>query len=48
MMGIDILRDALRNKGTAFTLVERERLGFGGMLPPRVATIEEQVACASP
>ena len=44
MTGIDLLRDALRNKGTAFTLEERERLGLAGILPPRVETIGEQVA----
>jgi malate dehydrogenase (oxaloacetate-decarboxylating)(NADP+) len=44
MMGFDVLRDALRNKGTAFTAEERERLGLAGVLPPRVETIQEQVA----
>ena len=44
MRGIDVLRDPLRNKGTAFTLEERERLGLAGLLPPRVETIGEQVA----
>ena len=44
MTGIDLLRDPLRNRGTAFTLEERERLGLAGLLPPRVETIGEQVA----
>jgi malate dehydrogenase (oxaloacetate-decarboxylating)(NADP+) len=44
MMGFDILRDGLRNRGTAFTAEERERLGLAGVLPPRVETIEEQVS----
>jgi malate dehydrogenase (oxaloacetate-decarboxylating)(NADP+) len=40
--GIDWLRDPATNKGTAFTAEEREALGLRGLLPPRVATIEEQ------
>jgi malate dehydrogenase (oxaloacetate-decarboxylating)(NADP+) len=43
MTGIEILRDALANKGTAFTLDERERLGLTGLLPARAETIDEQV-----
>ena len=44
MRGIDILRDPLANKGAAFTLEERERLGLTGLLPARTETIDEQVA----
>ncbi|HYA59505.1 MAG TPA: NAD-dependent malic enzyme [Burkholderiaceae bacterium] len=40
----DALRDPLVNRGTAFTDAERYRLGLAGRLPPRVETIEEQVA----
>jgi malate dehydrogenase (oxaloacetate-decarboxylating)(NADP+) len=40
--GIDWLRDPATNKGTAFTAAERDALGLRGLLPPRVATIEEQ------
>jgi malate dehydrogenase (oxaloacetate-decarboxylating)(NADP+) len=40
----DVLNDALRNRGTAFTLEEREHLGLVGRLPPRVETIGEQAA----
>ena len=39
-----ILNDPFKNKGTAFTQEERERLGLTGVLPPRVKTIEEQAA----
>jgi malate dehydrogenase (oxaloacetate-decarboxylating)(NADP+) len=45
-MASDILRDPLTNRGTAFTLEEREKLGCTGLLPPRVERIEEQVARA--
>ena len=43
-MVADILRDPLTNRGTAFSLEERDRLVCTGFLPPRVETIEEQVA----
>ncbi|MCH7591922.1 MAG: NAD-dependent malic enzyme [Planctomycetes bacterium] len=42
--GADILRDPTRNKDAAFTREERRRFGLDGLLPPRVFTIEEQVA----
>ena len=41
--GFALLRDPALNKGTAFTLEEREALGLKGFLPPRVHTMEEQV-----
>jgi malate dehydrogenase (oxaloacetate-decarboxylating)(NADP+) len=41
--GLDLLRDPLLNKGTAFTPSERETLGLRGLLPPRIHTQEEQV-----
>lgn len=41
--GIALLRDPALNKGSAFTLEERETLGLTGLLPPRVHTIDEQV-----
>ncbi len=42
--GRDILNDPIRNRGTAFTALERETLGLGGLLPPAVETLERQVA----
>lgn len=41
--GIALLRDPSLNKGSAFTLEEREALGLTGLLPPRVHTLDEQV-----
>jgi malate dehydrogenase (oxaloacetate-decarboxylating)(NADP+) len=41
--GIALIRDPNLNKGSAFTLEERETLGLAGLLPPRVHTIDEQV-----
>ncbi|XP_035710199.1 NADP-dependent malic enzyme isoform X3 [Folsomia candida] len=41
--GIDYLRDPRLNKGMAFTLEERQRLGIHGLLPPRFKSQEEQV-----
>ncbi len=40
----NVLHDPLANKGTAFSLEERERLGLTGFLPPRVESIDEQAA----
>ena len=33
---VDLLNDPLYNKGSAFPLSERDRLGIRGMVPPRV------------
>jgi len=41
--GIEILRLTALNKGTAFTEKERIELGFEGLLPPVVVTLENQV-----
>ncbi|MBF5045807.1 NAD-dependent malic enzyme [Aggregicoccus sp. 17bor-14] len=39
-----VARHPLLNKGTSFTLEERKALGLMGLLPPRVETLEEQLA----
>jgi malate dehydrogenase (oxaloacetate-decarboxylating)(NADP+) len=41
--GADLLNNPLYNKGTAFTMAERDALGLHGLLPPRPSTLEEQV-----
>jgi len=41
--GMSLLRDALRNKGTAFSEKERDRFGLRGLLPPRVFKMSQQV-----
>src|SRR3954465_13784210 len=42
--GYDLLNDPLLNKGTGFTDPERETLELHGLLPPTIATPDEQVA----
>jgi len=41
--GVDILHDPLWNKGTAFSVPERDRLNLRGLLPPRVRSLEYQI-----
>ncbi len=41
--GMDWLHNPVFNKGTAFTVAEREALGLRGLLPPHVQTMDEQV-----
>ena len=42
--GALMLECPMINKGSAFTDDERRELGLLGLLPPHVATIEEQLA----
>ena len=42
--GRALIGQPLLNKGTAFSVDERDHLGLHGLLPPRVSTIAEQVA----
>jgi len=42
--GTDLIAHPLLNKGTAFTEEERERFGLRGLLPPRVSSMEDQLA----
>jgi malate dehydrogenase (oxaloacetate-decarboxylating)(NADP+) len=42
--GSALLQEPLLNKGTAFTVAEREAMGLRGLLPPHVHTLDEQVS----
>lgn len=42
LYGYDALHNPLVNKGTAFTVEEREALRLTGLLPPAVKTLEQQ------
>jgi malate dehydrogenase (oxaloacetate-decarboxylating) len=44
--GLVLLRDPARNRGSAFTVREREHLGLAGLLPPAVLTLEQQAVRA--
>jgi malate dehydrogenase (oxaloacetate-decarboxylating) len=44
LAGEELLECPMLNKGSAWTEAEREELGLLGLLPPHVATIEEQLA----
>lgn len=41
--GIELLRDSLLNKSTAFDTEERTQFKLHGLLPPTIETLEEQV-----
>jgi malate dehydrogenase (oxaloacetate-decarboxylating) len=42
--GISVLTNPLLNKGTAFTIEERDALGLHGLVPTNVETIEERAS----
>jgi malate dehydrogenase (decarboxylating) len=42
--GIEVLLNPIYNKGTGFSLGEKERLGIRGLVPPRGFSIEQQCA----
>ncbi len=44
LTGAVLLRDAMANRGTAFSEAERDALGLSGLLPPAVEKPEQQVA----
>jgi len=41
--GVSLLKESLRNKGTAFSEEERDALGLRGLLPPRIFSMAQQV-----
>src|SRR5215467_14699367 len=44
LSGYHLLADSFLNKGTAFSERERDDFELHGLLPPRVATLDEQVS----
>ena len=44
LAGYQLLGDSFLNKGTAFTDKERDEFELHGLLPPRVASLDEQVS----
>jgi malate dehydrogenase (oxaloacetate-decarboxylating)(NADP+) len=43
LLGLTLLNDPARNKGTAFTEDERRRFGIEGLLPPSTESLDRQV-----
>ena len=41
--GLDLIRDPMLNKGTAFSEKERDEFNLYGLVPPHVSTFEEQI-----
>jgi malate dehydrogenase (oxaloacetate-decarboxylating) len=46
LRGADLLDSPILNKGTAFSQDERSQLGFHGLLPPQLESLDQQVARA--
>src|SRR4051794_18989035 len=44
LTGVELLNDPLLNKGTAFTDAERDAFELHGILPPNIATLDEQLS----
>lgn len=42
--GMELLQNPVFNKGTAYSVAERERLGVRGLLPPQVLPVSRQMA----
>ncbi|KAG2382585.1 hypothetical protein C9374_005165 [Naegleria lovaniensis] len=42
--GIDVMNNSLLNKGTAFSMTERDRLGLRGLIPATISDIDLQLA----
>ena len=47
LSGYELLNDPLLNKGTAFTEAERDEFELHGLLPPHVATLDDQCSAGS-
>ena len=45
LRGVQILNSPRFNKSCAFTQEERDHLGLNGLLPSRIATVDEQIKC---
>jgi malate dehydrogenase (oxaloacetate-decarboxylating)(NADP+) len=43
LVGLALLNDPARNKGTAFTEDERQRFGLEGLLPPSAESLDRPV-----
>ena len=41
--GLDLIRDPMLNKGTAFSEKEREEFNLYGLVPPHVSTLKQQI-----